>query len=59
MTAYFIQFSNNGGDTGFSGTFYVDKMKLFDTAPTNVYDYESGYRAATLPIPAARFRRTS
>ncbi|HSD83380.1 MAG TPA: carbohydrate binding domain-containing protein, partial [Anaerolineae bacterium] len=42
VTAYFIQFSDNGGDTGFSGTFYVDQMRLFDTATTNVYDFEAG-----------------
>jgi beta-glucanase (GH16 family) len=42
VTAYFIQFSDNGGDTSFAGTFALDQMRLFDTVATDVYSFESG-----------------
>ncbi len=42
VTAYFIQFSTNGGDTSFSGTFYMDQLQVFDTATSGVFDFEAG-----------------
>ncbi len=42
VTAYFIQFSDNGGDTSFTGNLAIDQMRLFDTVTTDVYDFESG-----------------
>ena len=54
VTAYFIQFSDNGGDTGFSGTFYVDQMRLFDTATTSVYDFESGMPSGYFADPGGQ-----
>ncbi len=35
VTAYFIQFSDNGGDTSFTGTFAIDQMAVF--GPDGVY----------------------
>ena len=54
VTAYFIQFSDNGGDTGFSGTFYVDQMKLFDNTINNVYDFESGMPSGYFADPGGQ-----
>ncbi|CAG0937099.1 beta-glucosidase [Thermoflexales bacterium] len=38
VTAYFIQFSDNGSDTGFSGTFYLDQMAVYGPAGTFYMD---------------------
>ena len=50
MTSYFIQFSDNGGDTGFAGTFYLDQMKLFGAAATTTALPKAGFTSASYNV---------
>ena len=52
MTAYFIQFSDNGGDIGFSGTFYLDQMAVY--GPIGTFYIDQIARAFNPSAPAWR-----